>query len=317
MKSIIRRPLPFVAGLAFFALTTVLLFKTEIATAQAPAQVSSIIPEDTATKVSDHVYAIMSFPNIGIIVGSRATLVVDTGMGPRNGATVAREALKLGKNTRLYLTTTHFHPEHASGDSGFPADTILIRPVAQQRELEARGDGFVQRFRGMSAANKDLLQDVKFRTPDILFERDMTLDLGGVTARLFWMGAAHTQGDELIFVKEDRVLLPGDIVQNKLVPNMPDEFASAKGWLAVLDQITPLNPRFVVPDHGALGDGSLIAAERAYLADVQKRALELKAQGISADDAGKQLAVEFKTKYPEWTGNGVPNIVKIVYAETP
>src|SRR3974390_2089436 len=43
--------------------------------------------EEKSTRVSDHVYAIMGFPNIAIIVGNRATLVVDTGLGPRNGAT--------------------------------------------------------------------------------------------------------------------------------------------------------------------------------------------------------------------------------------
>ncbi len=51
--------------------------------------------------------------NIAIVVGDRA-IVVDTGLGARNGATIAREARKLSKGTRLYLTTTHFHPEHAA-----------------------------------------------------------------------------------------------------------------------------------------------------------------------------------------------------------
>jgi hypothetical protein len=31
----------------------------------------------------------MGFPNIAIVVGSHATLVVDTGLGPKNGATAA------------------------------------------------------------------------------------------------------------------------------------------------------------------------------------------------------------------------------------
>ena len=48
-----------------------------------------VLGEET-TKVSEHVWAIMGWPNVGIVVGSRAILVVDTGLGPRNGATVAR-----------------------------------------------------------------------------------------------------------------------------------------------------------------------------------------------------------------------------------
>src|SRR5215471_304154 len=97
------------------------------------------VPENSVTQVSEHVYAIVGWPNIGIVVGVRATLVIDTGMGPRNGAIVAREAEKLAKTPNLYLTTTHFHPEHAMGAQPFPARTILIRPTVQQEEMEKRG----------------------------------------------------------------------------------------------------------------------------------------------------------------------------------
>ena len=163
-----------------------------------------MIPENSVIKISDHVYAIMAFPNIGFVVGDRSVLVVDTGLGPRNGAIVAKEAAKLAPNRTLYLTTTHFHPEHASGDSGFPARTILVRDAVQQKELEDDHNAMIGQFSGMSVQNKELLQDVKFRKPDIIFDKEITLDLGGVTARLLWMGTAHTLGDELIFVDPDK-----------------------------------------------------------------------------------------------------------------
>jgi glyoxylase-like metal-dependent hydrolase (beta-lactamase superfamily II) len=274
------------------------------------------VPENAVTRVSDHVYAIIGFPNIALVVGTRATLAVDTGMGPRNGAIVLREAQRLAKGPTLYLTTTHFHPEHAAGESAFPANTILIRPSAQQEEIERRGAEYIDLFSSRSAQNKELLQGVKLRHADVVFDREAKLDLGGVTARLFWWGAAHTKGDELIFVPEDSVLISGDIVQSKLVPNMPNEDASVKGWLSILDQLELLKPRYVVPDHGALGDGSLIGKERAFLADVQKRALELKRQGTSVEEAGKLVQTELKAKYPDWENmNPVPNVVRRVYEE--
>lgn len=287
---------------------------TVLALAQAPP--SPIVPENTVTRVSEHVYAIPAFPNIGIVVGNRASLVVDTGMGPRNGATVAREVAKLAKGPGLYLTTTHYHPEHAAGEPGFPARTILIRCAVQQEEMDKRGAEFIDMFRSRSALNKELLQDVKLRRPDIVFDREVKVDLGGVTARLFWLGAAHTRGDELIFVEEDSTLISGDIVQNQLVPGMPNADASVKSWLAILDQLEPLKPRFIVPDHGALGDGSLIGKQRAFMLDLQGRALALKRQGTSADEAAKTIAAEFKTKYPGYTNiNSVGNVVRRVYAE--
>src|SRR5579862_6836480 len=131
-----------------------------LAPAQQPAAPQGV-PENTVTRVSDHVYAIIGFPNIGIIVGDRATLVVDTGMGPPNGAIVAREAAKLAKGPTLYLTTTHFHPEHASGAQVFPPRTVLIRPVVQQQEMEKRGAEFTEMFRSRSALFREQLKDVQ------------------------------------------------------------------------------------------------------------------------------------------------------------
>ena len=277
-----------------------------------------MLPENQVTRVSDHVSAIMGFPNIGIVVGDRATLVVDTGLGPRNGAIAHHEAQKLSKGPVLYLTTTHYHPEHAAGEGGFPPNTILLRPIAQQKELEQRGMQFVEMFSSRSAQMKELLAGVKFRAPDITFEKEITLHLGGVTARLFWLGPAHTQGDELIDVEPDRTLISGDVVQNRMVPNLPDDNASMKGWVEVLTKLRPLKMRFVVPDHGALGDGSLIEDDYQFFTQLQARALELKRQGKSADEAGQLLIAEFKMKFPDWPNlSAVPNVVKHVYAENP
>jgi len=283
----------------------------------AAAQTRDPILGEETTKVSDHVWAIMGFPNIAIIVGNRATLVVDTGLGPRNGATVARVAAKLSGNTKLFLTTTHFHPEHAGGEPGFPAGVILIRDAVQQQEMVEHGAEMIDRFRNMSAQNKELLANVTLRTPDILFDNEAKLDLGGVTVRLLWYGPAHTRGDELIFVEPDSTLITGDVVQNKVVPAIAGDGGTPVSWLAVLDKITPLNPRHILPDHSPPGDGSLIADEKNLIADLRTRALALKKKGVSAEDAGKQLTAEFKTKYPDWPNMApVANFVQRIYAES-
>ena len=279
---------------------------------------SVILPENSTKRVSDHVYAIMGFPNIAIVIGTRATLVVDTGMGARNGQIITREVEKLSKTPVLYLTTTHFHPEHAAGEPGFPPRTILIRDAVQQQEMDANGRQMIEMFSKMSAQNKQLLDGVVLRKPDILFDKELSLDLGGgVTARLMWFGPGHTKGDELIFVEPDSTLISGDIVENKLVPAIYGEASTVKGWLAILDKVAPLKPRFVVPDHGELGDGSLIQKERAFLLDVQSQAQQLKRKGVSAEEAGKMVTETLKAKYPDWPNlRGVPNVVQRVYSES-
>jgi glyoxylase-like metal-dependent hydrolase (beta-lactamase superfamily II) len=276
-----------------------------------------LLSEDNLKRVSDHVYVVEGFPNVGIVVGTRATLVIDTGLGERNGATIMRVEQKLAKGPALYLTTTHYHSEHTAGEQAFPANTIIIRAAVQQEEMNKRVNAHLDQFRKISAQNNELLQVVKFRTPDIVFDREAKLDLGGVTARLFWLGPAHTKGDELIFVEEDGVLLPGDIVQKNVFPILPNEDASIKGWLSILDQVEALHPRFIVSDHGpAVLDASQIGTERAYLLALQARALELKRQGVSAEDAGKTVAAELRAKYPDWPNpNNIPGEVMRAYEQ--
>jgi glyoxylase-like metal-dependent hydrolase (beta-lactamase superfamily II) len=277
-----------------------------------------LLSEDNLKRVSDHVYVMEGFPNVVFVIGSRATLVVDTGLGERNGATVMHAEQKLAKGPILYLTTTHYHSEHTTGEQAFPASAIIIRNSAQQEEMNKMVAGHMEAFRKMSAQNLDLLQNVKFRTPDVLFDREAKLDLGGVTARLFWVGPAHTKGDELIFIEEDSVLIPGDIVQKDIFPIMPNADASIKGWLSILDNVEALHPKFIVPDHGAaIVDASQIGTQRAYFLALQSRALELKKQGVSTDDAGKTITAELKAKNPDWPNpNNIAGEVTRAYEQS-
>jgi glyoxylase-like metal-dependent hydrolase (beta-lactamase superfamily II) len=171
-------------------------------------------------------------------------------------------------------------------------------------------------FASRNEQQKELLANVKLRAPDETFDKERTLDLGGgVTARLLWYGGAHTKGDELIFVEPDKTLISGDVVQNKVAPNIFREGGTPSSWIAVLDHVEKLGARHVLPDHSAIGDGSLVAQEKAFITDLQSRALDLKKQGVSAADAGKRLTPEFQKKYADWPIHDLTNFVKSIYAE--
>src|SRR5580704_18208870 len=177
-------------------LYTKLVALAALTSAGAIAQMAQPLVSENTTQISDHVWAIMGFPNIAIVVGSSATLVVDTGLGAKNGATAARVAAKLAPNNhKLFLTTTHFHPEHAAGEPGFPPGTFLIRNARQQQEMEKHGQEMIDMFSNMSPQNKELLAGVVLRPPDVTFDQEARVELGGVTARLLCFGGAHTKGD--------------------------------------------------------------------------------------------------------------------------
>lgn len=267
-------------------------------------QFPSPVLTETSTKVSNHVYMTTGFPNVVYVVGDAATLVVDTGLGNTNGALVARVAKKLSKGPKLLLTTTHYHPEHAAGIGGFPAETILIRPAVQQQELEKEGDQTMTFFRNSPQFGPSLQGVGALRPPDVTFDGEAKLDLGGgVTVRLMFLGAGHTASDELIFVEPDRALITGDIVQNKVVPNVASSGGSFSSWVTVLDKLVPLQPRIVIPTHSKVGDASLITAEAAFIRDMQGRVAALKRSGVSAADTVTRITAEFRMNYPEWVAN--------------
>src|SRR5579864_7413885 len=56
---------------------------------QEPFMDSPVVQPDTVKRVSPHVWMIPAFPNIGIVVGDGATLVVDTALGERNGVLIS------------------------------------------------------------------------------------------------------------------------------------------------------------------------------------------------------------------------------------
>ena len=299
-----------------FALLSLLALPAAAQPPQVPYSDQPILSEST-TKVSEHVWEITGFPNIAIVVGSRATLVVDTGMGPKNGATVARVVAKLApNNSKLFLTTTHYHTEHVTGEPGFPAGTVLIRNAVQQQELEKDGQAINDRFRGMSAQNKELLAGVVLRSPDVLFDSEVSIDLGGgVTARLLWLGGAHTKGDELTLVEPDHTLVSGDVVQNRTMPNIFGADSTPTEWLATLDKVALLNVAHVLPDHSAPGDGSLVASERELLTAIRTQALALKRKGISVDSASTQISATLKKQHPDWPDTNASTFVRSVYID--
>jgi len=287
---------------------------------QSAAPTPFIVQEHIVKRISEHVWEIPDksrpgVPNVAIVVGSRATLVVDTGMGPKSGAIVVREAQSLSRNAKFYLVTTDFRPEHVTGAMAFPPHTVWLTPAAQKADIAESTMSYVDSFTSRSAELKAAFADVKLRNPDVVFDGDARIDLGGgVTVRLFWYGPARTNGDIAIFVDPDRVLHSGNFLTSRSYPSMPNNTSSVTNWLDVIDRLEALHPLIVIPNHGEVHDASLISGLREVLRDLQRRTRELKAEGKTAEQAGQTLTAEFDVEYPDWKGvTAIPAIVRRFY----
>ena len=309
------------ASAGFVLLVVSALFALAVLSAAAQQQ-DPLVRENATVKAADHTYVIPDFsvglvPNVGIVVGSRATLVIDPGLGRRNGETVLREVAKVSKNTELYIASTHFHAEHTTGYLAFPATAKYVNSTAQEAEFAEGGARQIENFSGRTPMTAELLKDATGRKADITFDRDYTLDLGGVRVRMLVVGPTHTRGDTAFFVEGDGVLFAGDVVMNESFV-AANAGSSVKAWLAAFDAFAAMKPRTVVPSHGPVGDGSLVPAQRAVMQTIQVRARELKAQGRSADDTAATIQKELQAMHPTWgRANGAAGAARAAYAEAP
>lgn len=279
-----------------------------------------LVRENAAVKLAPHTYVIPDnnvglVPNVGIVVGTRGTLVIDPGLGRRNGETVLREVAKLSKNTELFIASTHFHAEHTTGYVAFPESAKYVNSNVQESEFAEGGMAMVKMFSGRSPATAEILKDAARRPAAITFDREYRLDLGGVAVRFLVVGPTHTRGDTGFFVEGDNVLFAGDVVMNNsFLAATP--VSSMKAWLAAFDAFEALKPQTIVPAHGAVGPGTLIAANRQLMQTIQTRARELKTQGRSADETATAVQTELVAKHPDWPrANGVAAAARAAHGE--
>jgi glyoxylase-like metal-dependent hydrolase (beta-lactamase superfamily II) len=303
-------------------LVGITILVASMASAQQAPVPDPLVKEGATVKVAEHSFVIPDgniplVPNVGVIVGSRATLVIDPGLGRRNGETVLREVAKVSRNTEVYIASTHFHAEHTTGYLAFPPTAKYVNSTVQEAEFAASGAQQIQAFSGRSEATATLLRGATRRIADVTFDREHTLDLGGVRVRFLVVGPTHTRGDTALFVDGDNVLFAGDVVMNQSFL-AAGPASSMTAWLAAFDALERLQPGVIVPSHGAVGDGSLIAANRAVMRTVQARARELKAQGRSADETATTVQTELVAQHPTWPrANGLTAAARAAYAEAP
>ncbi|WP_199440936.1 MBL fold metallo-hydrolase [Umezawaea beigongshangensis] len=246
-------------------------------------------------------------PNIGVIGGEHSVLVVETGLGPRNAETVLAFATEYARGRRLLLTTTHFHPEHAFGAQVFADDATFLLNRDQADDLRTRGPGYLEMFRGLGETVARRLEGVELATPDVVYEREHELDLGGRVVRLRATGRAHSRGDQVVEVPDAGVLFTGDLVeagQFAIFPWFPphDTDVSGTRWLAVLERLAAGRPRVVVPGHGDVGGAELLTDVRDYLALLRDETWVRRDSAVSEETIAEEVSALMIERYPDWTG---------------
>ena len=131
----------------------------------------------------------------------------------------------------------------------------------------------------------------------------MTVYLGGKEIQVLYFGAAHTKGDSILFVPQDRIVYMSEVFFNDEFPNMAGGYGVS--WIAVLDAVRALDADIFIPGHGSIADDpkqtrAALDHMRQILVDVRDRIQNEIARGATEDQVVATVTLQQYEKMPQF-----------------
>ncbi len=201
--------------------------------------------------------------NTGFIVTTGGVVVVDSGAGYLAAQAMHRAIRKVTRQPVKYVVNTGGQDHRWLGNGYFReqgAEIIAARPA--RADMEQRSGAQLEALR---VDLKERLNETRPVYPDRLFEQSEILRLGGTEIHLLFFFGAHTPGDSVVWLPNQRVLFAGDLVYvDRLLGVLP--VSNSRKWLASFEAMEKLKPAKIVPGHGKLCDLELARRDtRDYL----------------------------------------------------
>jgi len=225
--------------------------------------------------------------NATIVVGDRATAVIDAMMTPEQTAPVRAEAERLGGGRPVrWLVLTHADPDHVLGHVTFDGAAMVgsARSAAVLRDTTVR-----EAYAGIAARLGGDAAGFTMPEVDVAFDARATVDLGGVTLEGTSVGPGHSEGDTLWWCPEERIAWSGDQVFHGAFPLVRTNLAN---WFAGLDRLAAWAPRVVIPGHGPVAGAEVIASQLRLLEALAAEVGDLLSAGATVDEAVARVRLE-------------------------
>jgi len=214
---------------------------------------------------------------------------------------------RVWKTPARRVVNTHHNGDHCWGNQLFAGAEIIghrlcaaaftkERPEAlQMLRLAADSADPAVAALARAFANWDF-SGIELTPPTTLIDDRLDLDLDGIPAELRYVGPAHTIGDVIVHLPEQRVVFTGDILFRLCTPIGWE--GTFDRWMRALDDIIALRPEIIVPGHGPLCGPEGLREMKAYLAYVRAEARRFFDAGLSALEAAKRID---PGPYANWT----------------
>jgi cyclase len=229
--------------------------------------------------------------NSGIVATSEGALVIDA-LGSEVVARAEREAIaNVIQQPVRYLVSAPFHDQFSKGNLAY-GDVFKIGHENYRAGLVS------QMASGGASA-----EEQRTRLPNATYRDRLTLYLGGKEIQILYLGRAHTDGDSIVFVPQDRIAYLSEIFFSEEFPNMAGGYGVS--WLEVLDKIDALDADIFVPGHGPIPDDP--KTTRAGLHRLRQIFVDMRdalkteiARGATEDQAAAAVKLEQYAKMPNY-----------------
>lgn len=219
--------------------------------------------------------------NAGFLVGDDRVTAVDTASTEKRTRAFRRAVAAVTDRPVAAVVNTHHHGDHTNGNCLFPGASVI-------GHVNCRSSMAGQRIGGLDAVFGPVeWGDLTVVAPDVTFPESLEMWVGERRLELRYIGApAHTTGDIVVWLAEERVLYAGDLLFNGGTP-----FAlmgSIQGSLAALAAVRGLYPAVIVPGHGGVCGPEVIDAAQSYLEWLWRLAGDAHAAGAAPLEAARQ-----------------------------
>ena len=179
-------------------------------------------------KLSEHIWY-MPFeeerdrPNLGYVKGTNWSLAIDAGHSEAHTKEFYGLLQKEGLPLPDLTVITHWHWDHTFGMHAINGLSLANRKtnghlLECRARIETNGPGEFLNLYDSIRREYEGGREVIVVPADIVFDGDMTLDLGGCTVKIMQSPAPHTDDSTLVYVCEDKTIFVGD----STCPQFPD-----------------------------------------------------------------------------------------------